>query len=56
MIVDARLVEARRQDAEDALVEYAEALRAWNQPDDEHTKITLRAFLERIIAEVMVAR
>lgn len=54
-MVDARLVETRRQDLIDALMDYAEALRAWNAPDDEHTRLTLRGIVEDTIKEVVPA-
>lgn len=52
-VVDARLVDHRRQETEDALLLYAEALRAWNTPDDEHTRLTLRDMVEGTIKEVV---
>ncbi len=54
MKIDGRLVQNRREDAQDALMDYAEALRAWNAPDDEHTRLSLRQLVESVIAEVFI--
>lgn len=54
MSADGRLVTHRRERAQDALMDYAEALRVWNTPDDEHTKLSLRNLVEAVIAEVFI--
>lgn len=46
---DSRDVTLMREAAEDALRDYAVALRVWNAPDDEHTRIQLRSLIEQII-------
>jgi hypothetical protein len=46
-----RMVEAARVNAEDAILYYAETLREWNAPDDEHTARQLRALSEWAITE-----
>lgn len=51
--VDSRLVETRRQDLVDALMDYAEAAKEWNAPDDAHTRLTLRGMVEDTIKEVV---
>ena len=50
-MVDSRMLEHSRQEASFWLTEYAEKLREWNKPDDEHTRLTLRALVEEVIAE-----
>ena len=40
-----------REKAEDALRAYAESMRFWNEPDVEHSRLTLRALVEEVIAE-----
>jgi hypothetical protein len=45
------MVEAARVNAEDAILYYAETLREWNAPDDEHTARQLRALSEWAITE-----
>lgn len=37
------------EDAKAAMEHYALVARAWNAPDDEHTKIQLRALTEEVI-------
>lgn len=49
--LDVRDVGYARQQAENALTEYAKILRSWNDPDDEHTRITLRTLLESAMIE-----
>lgn len=53
MKIDSRLLEGRRQSAQDELMEYAGFLRYWNDPDDAHTRLTLRQLVEDVIAEVV---
>ena len=50
--VSARDVTLAREAAGDALLEYAEALRSWNAPDDEHTRHQLRGLVDDVIQEV----
>ena len=38
-----------REQCEEWLTNYARALRYWNAPDDEHTRLQLRALVEEII-------
>jgi hypothetical protein len=45
-----REVDTARREAEDALIRYTDALRRWNAPDDEHTRVQLRALIEDVIA------
>lgn len=40
-----------RERAEDALRSYAESMRFWNDPDRQHSRITLRMLVEEVIAE-----
>ena len=42
-----------RERAEEALRNYAESMRFWNEPDDEHAMIQLRSLFEEVIAEVI---
>jgi hypothetical protein len=51
--IDGRLLEGRRVSLEEELREYAGLLRFWNAPDDEHTRLQLRALVEDVIAEVL---
>jgi hypothetical protein len=46
-----RDVAHQREAAEAAMTEFAAALRYWNAPDDEHTRIQLRALVEAVIEE-----
>jgi hypothetical protein len=46
-----REILAVREEARDALGSYAEALRFWNAPDDEHTRHQLRAVLDEAMDE-----
>jgi hypothetical protein len=50
-MTDARALNVAREELEDALGSYVAALRAWNAPDDEHTKIQLRSLVEQAIEE-----
>jgi hypothetical protein len=45
-----REIRDAREDAEDALDEYARLAFGWNAPDDEHTRHSLRLMVERAIA------
>lgn len=38
---------------EEELRDHAERLRAWNYPDDEHTRYQLRSIVESVIADVV---
>lgn len=44
-----REITLAREAAEEGLREYAEALRYWNAPDDEHTRLQLRSLVEDVI-------
>lgn len=52
-MLDMREVRIKREWAEEALAGYARVLRDWNAPDDEHTRLTLRAMVEDTIKEVV---
>lgn len=52
-MADSRLLAHRRDWAEEALLAYANTLRDWNAPDDEHTRLTLRKMVEGVIAEAV---
>jgi hypothetical protein len=51
--IGARDVQEAREQAEEWLREYAEALRFWNAPDDEHTRIQLRRLVDDVIQETV---
>jgi hypothetical protein len=40
-----------RENAREALEAYAESLRFWNAPDDEHTRYQLRSLLDEAMDE-----
>ena len=42
---------AMRKHAAEALAAYAESLRFWNAPDDEHTRLQLRSLLDEAMEE-----
>lgn len=48
---DARDLDHARRRAENALGEYARLAFGWNDPDDEHTRHTIRQMAERAIEE-----
>jgi hypothetical protein len=48
-----RDVAEQREHAEHYLIEYAEAIKFWNAPDDAHTRIQLRSLVESIIDMVV---
>lgn len=56
MKIDGRLLEGRRVSLEEDLREYAGLLRFWNEPDDEHTRLTLRRMVEEVIAEAVPSK
>lgn len=45
----ARDLDLAREKAEDALTEYARLAFGWNAPDDEHTRLSLQAMVQRVI-------
>jgi hypothetical protein len=45
------LVEAA-EEAQSALMHFAELLQAWNSPDDEHTRYQLTAVLDAVLGEL----
>ncbi len=50
-MADVRALNVAREEAEDALGTYAAALRVWNAPDDEHTRMQLHSLVEHIFEE-----
>lgn len=50
-VASLRELRLAREAAEEGLRGYAEALRYWNAPDDEHTRLQLRHLVEDVIDE-----
>jgi hypothetical protein len=48
-------IQEARERADEWLREYAQALKFWNAPDDEHARIQLRGLVEEIITETWPA-
>lgn len=53
---DPRELDDARTRADEALREYAALLKAWNAPDDEHTRFQVRSIAEWVVREVVDAR
>lgn len=49
--IGSRDIAETHERADEALREYARALKFWNAPDDEHTRYQLRGLVERAIKE-----
>lgn len=50
---DRREIYTARSEAVDAVTRYAELARAWNAPDDEHTRYQIRRLVDDVIQDVM---
>lgn len=48
-----RELDRARNEAEEALIRYADLARAWNAPDDEHTRYQIRRLVDDVIEDTM---
>ncbi len=50
---DVRAIDVARREAVEAVTRYVELSRAWNAPDDEHTRWQARRLVDEAIQDVM---